>query len=319
MALIHHQFESIHPYYDGNGRTGRILNVLYLILNGIQDVPILYLSRYIINNKADYYRLLREVKEHGNWEEWLIYMIQGVTQTARETIELIEDMKEQMQQMKQLLRSNYRFYSHDLLNNLFKYPYTKIEFVMDDLGVSRGTASVRAEIEMNPSILGSECAATASVAAAFRAFAPSAPLSFELRTFYTGRDGNPHELFAILVNAEWGSHSAAVPSHMLHMIGPSEWYYHTNGDRPKFNPTRNIGMGRGDIFLHSEPRQPGYQYPCGPHDYTITPSTRSFGICVNGAIYGRGDKCMDGLVVGRLKDATGVIKALLGSCHFRYS
>jgi len=141
MAVIHYQFESIHPYYDGNGRTGRILNVLYLILNGIQDVPILYLSRYIINNKADYYRLLREVKEHGNWEEWLIYMIQGVTQTARETIELIEDMKEQMQQMKQLLRSNYRFYSHDLLNNLFKYPYTKIEFVMDDLGVSRVTAS----------------------------------------------------------------------------------------------------------------------------------------------------------------------------------
>ena len=141
MAVIHYQFESIHPYYDGNGRTGRILNVLYLILNGIQDVPILYLSRYIINNKADYYRLLREVKEHGNWEEWLTYMIQGVEQTARETITLIEDMKEQMQQMKQLLRSNYRFYSHDLLNNLFKYPYTKIEFVMDDLGVSRVTAS----------------------------------------------------------------------------------------------------------------------------------------------------------------------------------
>jgi Fic family protein len=141
MAVIHYQFESIHPYYDGNGRTGRILNVLYLILNGIQDVPILYLSRYIINNKADYYRLLREVKEHGNWEEWLIYMIQGVEQTARETIALIEDIKEQMQQMKQLLRSNYKFYSHDLLNNLFKYPYTKIEFVMDDLGVSRVTAS----------------------------------------------------------------------------------------------------------------------------------------------------------------------------------
>lgn len=99
---------------------------------------------------------------------------------------------------------------------------------------------------------------------------------------------------------------------MLHMIGPSAWYYHTNGDRPKFNPTRNIGMSLGDIFLHSEPRQPAFQYPCGPHAYAISPSTKSFGICVNAALHGCGDYCMDGLVVGRLKDAAGVIKTLLG-------
>jgi hypothetical protein len=184
-----------------------------------------------------------------------------------------------------------------------RYTATKI------FEISHGTASVRAEIEMIPSILVSECAATASVAAAFRAFVPSAPLSFELRDF------------AIIVNADWGAQTADIPSHMLHMIGPSEWSDHNcqTSPRPEFKPTRNIGMGCGDIFLHSEPRHPGYRYPCGPHAYTITPSTRSFGICVNGALYGRGYYCMDGLVVGRLKNATGVINALLSSCHLRYS
>jgi hypothetical protein len=180
-----------------------------------------------------------------------------------------------------------------------------------EISLMHGSAFVRAEIEMIPSIMMSECAATASVAAAFRAFVPSAPLTYKLRTFYTGHEGAPHELFAIIVSAEWGAQTVGIPSHMLHMIGPIEWMYHTNGDRPKFNPTRHIGMNIGDIFVHSEPRQPAYQYPCGPHAYTIKPNTKSFGICVGGR-GSRGDWCMDGLVIGRLKDAVGVINALLG-------
>ncbi len=141
MALIHFQFESIHPFYDGNGRTGRIINLLYLILSGLQKLPILYLSSHIIRNKPDYYRLLQGVRENGDWESWLIYMIDGVEKTARETIQLIEDLKVLMAEMKTLLRDNYKFYSQELLNNLFNHPYTKIEFIVRDLGVSRITAA----------------------------------------------------------------------------------------------------------------------------------------------------------------------------------
>jgi len=141
MALIHFQFESIHPFYDENGRTGRILNLLYLILSGLQKLPILYLSSHIIRNKPDYYRLLQGVRENGDWESWLIYMIDGVEKTARETIKLIEDLKVLMAEMKTLLRDNYKFYSQELLNNLFTHPYTKIEFIVRDMGVSRITAA----------------------------------------------------------------------------------------------------------------------------------------------------------------------------------
>lgn len=141
MAIIHFQFESIHPFYDGNGRTGRIINVLYLILTGMLDLPILYLSNYIIKNKGDYYRLLQEVRDYGNWEEWIVYMITGVQSTAVETIDLIRLIKLQMQDMKILLRSNYKFYSQELLNHLYQHPYTKIEFLESELGVSRVTAS----------------------------------------------------------------------------------------------------------------------------------------------------------------------------------
>jgi Fic family protein len=141
MAVVHFQFESIHPFYDGNGRTGRIINILYLILCGLQKLPILYLSSHIIRNKTDYYRLLQGVRENGNWESWLAYMIAGVENTARETIVLIENLKILMAEMKILLRDNYKFYSQKLLNNLFKHPYTKIEFIVRDLGVSRITAA----------------------------------------------------------------------------------------------------------------------------------------------------------------------------------
>jgi Fic family protein len=141
MAIIHYQFESIHPFYDGNGRTGRILNILYLILTGLQKLPILYLSNHIIQHKSDYYRLLQGVREKGDWESWISYMIRGVENTAKETIQLIEELKVLMAEMKNQLQNNYKFYSQELLHNLFAHPYTKIEFLVRDLGVSRITAA----------------------------------------------------------------------------------------------------------------------------------------------------------------------------------
>ncbi len=141
MAIIHFQFESIHPFYDGNGRTGRIINILYLIIQKLQSLPILYLSSYIIKNKSDYYRLLQEVREKNSWEEWILFIIHAVEKTSRETIELIIQIRELMMTYKYKLRDNYKFYSQDLLNNLFKHPYTKIEFIVNDLNVSRITAA----------------------------------------------------------------------------------------------------------------------------------------------------------------------------------
>jgi len=141
MAIIHFQFESIHPFYDGNGRTGRIMNILYLILQNLQNLPVLYLSSYIIRSKPEYYRLLQYIRETNNWEEWILYMVEGIEQTSVETIGLIRDMKELMLNFKNRLRDNYKFYSQDLLNNLFKHPYTKIEFIVNDLNVSRITAA----------------------------------------------------------------------------------------------------------------------------------------------------------------------------------
>ena len=141
MAIIHFQFESIHPFYDGNGRTGRIINILYLILENLQTLPILYLSNYIIKHKPEYYRYLQKVRDEDLWEDWVLFMIKGVEETARETIELIIKIKELMLDYKHRLRDNYKFYSQDLLNNLFTHPYTKIEFMVNDLGVSRLTAA----------------------------------------------------------------------------------------------------------------------------------------------------------------------------------
>lgn len=141
MAIMHHQFESIHPFYDGNGRTGRIINILFLIQKNLLDLPVLYLSRYIIKHKNDYYRLLQKVRQTGEWEEWIIYMLDGIEQTANESIILIGNIKNLMQQYKQTIRTQLpKIYNQDLLNNLFKYPYTKIEYMEKDLDISRSTA-----------------------------------------------------------------------------------------------------------------------------------------------------------------------------------
>ena len=142
MAIIHYQFESIHPFYDGNGRTGRIINILYLVLKELLEIPVLYLSRYIIRTKGDYYRLLQKVRVEDVWEDWILYMLEGVIQTSRETICIIQQIRHQMQDIKQKIkREAPHMYSKDLLELLFKHPYTKIDFIVDGLDVTRQTAS----------------------------------------------------------------------------------------------------------------------------------------------------------------------------------
>ena len=141
MALIHHQFESIHPFPDGNGRIGRVLNVLYLTHEELLDAPILYLSRAINRTKPDYYRLLQTVREEGAWEEWVIYMLGAVTETAISTLKLVSDIRDLMAEYKRRMRDDLpKIYSQDLLNNLFRHPYTRIDYVAHDLKVGRQTA-----------------------------------------------------------------------------------------------------------------------------------------------------------------------------------
>lgn len=141
MAIIHHQFESIHPFYDGNGRTGRIINILYLVQQGLLELPILYLSQYIIANKEDYYRLLQAVRDQGDWEAWVVYMLRGVEVTAKQSIALISAIRSTMREVKRQLREEHpKIYSQDLLNNIFRHPYTKIQIVADDLDVHPLTA-----------------------------------------------------------------------------------------------------------------------------------------------------------------------------------
>lgn len=142
MAVLHYQFESIHPFYDGNGRTGRILNLLHLVLHGLLDVPILYLSRAILNDKEVYYELLQRVRTEGCWEDWVLYMLRAVEKTSIETLQKVVAIRALMNTCKQRLRTeNPKVYSQELLNNLFRHPYTKVELVMRDCNVSRPTAS----------------------------------------------------------------------------------------------------------------------------------------------------------------------------------
>ncbi len=142
MAIIHYQFESIHPFYDGNGRSGRIINVLYLVLKDLLDIPILYLSGYIIKTKTDYYRLLQEVRTKNSYEEWILYMLEGVEQTAIETIRIIDEIKKEMLFVKNIiLEKTVKIYSKELVEIIFLHPYTKIDFLVNGLGISRQTAS----------------------------------------------------------------------------------------------------------------------------------------------------------------------------------
>ena len=142
LAVIHYQFESIHPFYDGNGRTGRIINVLYLVLKELLDSPILYLSRYIIRNKTAYYRLLQEVRAKNIWEDWILYMLEGIEQTAEETLTLIKKINAVVDQTAEYIKVKIpKVYSKELVDLLFFEFYTKIIFIEKGLGVSRKTAS----------------------------------------------------------------------------------------------------------------------------------------------------------------------------------
>lgn len=141
MALAHHQFESIHPFYDGNGRTGRIVNVLYLVKEGLLDIPVLYLSKHIVRTKARYYHLLQTVRDEDTWEDWVLYMLEAIEQTSTQTLTTIHAIKQALFDYKHRIRAQHKFYSQDLINNLFMHPYTKIDFVQRDLQVSRLTAT----------------------------------------------------------------------------------------------------------------------------------------------------------------------------------
>jgi Fic family protein len=141
MSLIHHQFESIHPFYDGNGRTGRIVNVLYLVKERLLDIPVLYLGSAIVRTKADYYRLLQAVRDQDAWEDWVLYMLGAIEQTAAQTIKTIHEINQAVLDYKHRIRSQHKFYSQDLINNLFNHPYTRIEYIERDLNVSRLTAT----------------------------------------------------------------------------------------------------------------------------------------------------------------------------------
>lgn len=141
MAMVHYQFESIHPFYDGNGRTGRIINVLYLVQKDLLNIPVLYLSRYIVRNKGEYYRLLQAVRDKGDWESWILYILEAVEQTSRQTISMVKSIARILIDYKHRIREGHKFYSQDLINNLFYHPYTKIDFLERDLNVSRLTAT----------------------------------------------------------------------------------------------------------------------------------------------------------------------------------
>ncbi len=147
MAIIHHQFESIHPFYDGNGRTGRIIAILYLVVNDLLDLPILYLSRYITHNKGEYYRLIQRIRDNDpdnaeDWEKWVLFILKGVEETAIETIRLVKSISALMAKYKNILKPLFgKQYKHELLNNLFFHPYTKIEFMERDMSVQRKTAA----------------------------------------------------------------------------------------------------------------------------------------------------------------------------------
>ena len=142
MAMIHYQFESIHPFYDGNGRTGRILNVLYLVLSCLLDSSILYLSNYINKNKSDYYRLFNEFREKNNYEDWIIYILKGIQETSKNTIDLIKMIQEEMELYRNKFREELpKVYSDELLDALFFEVYTKINYIESKCGVTRQTAA----------------------------------------------------------------------------------------------------------------------------------------------------------------------------------
>ena len=142
LAILHYQFESIHPFYDGNGRTGRILNILYLIINDLLDIPILYLSSYINENKADYYRLLNKVNKSDEWEEYILYILKAIEITSNRTIDKIHSINNLLSETIEIVQHKEpKIYRKELIELLFEQPYSKIENVVQKLSVERKAAS----------------------------------------------------------------------------------------------------------------------------------------------------------------------------------
>lgn len=146
LAVIHHQFESIHPFYDGNGRTGRIICILFLVLNQLLEIPVLYLSRYITQNKNEYYQLIQAVRDRDgaleDWKRWILFLLRGIEITAKHTISIVGGIRDLMARYKDVLRPAFgKVYRHELINHLFMQPYTKIEHMMRAMNVSRITAT----------------------------------------------------------------------------------------------------------------------------------------------------------------------------------
>ena len=142
MAVMHYQFEAIHPFPDGNGRTGRILNLLFLVEKGLLDVPVMFLSRYIIANRAAYYEGLRRVTELNDWENWLLYMLKAVESTAQQTFDQVTCIRALMEKVRdKVQREAPGVYSKDLVEAIFMHPYTKIQFLVEKGIAKRQTAS----------------------------------------------------------------------------------------------------------------------------------------------------------------------------------
>jgi Fic family protein len=142
MAVMHYQFEAIHPFADGNGRTGRILNLLFLVDKGLLDSPVLFLSRYFIANRTGYYDGLRQVTESRDWENWLLFMLRAVESTAQQTFDQVMRIRALMERVRERVqREAPNVYSKDLVEVIFRHPYTKIQFVVDAGIAKRQTAS----------------------------------------------------------------------------------------------------------------------------------------------------------------------------------
>lgn len=149
LALVHYQFEAIHPFPDGNGRTGRILNILFLVEQGLLGLPVLYLSRYIIDHKAAYYEGLRRVTEEGSWEDWVLYMLSAVEETSARTQDRINRILALMESVAELVKARAPgIYSKDLIEVVFQHPYCEIQFLeRAGLGTRQTCAKYLRELE----------------------------------------------------------------------------------------------------------------------------------------------------------------------------
>jgi Fic family protein len=142
MTMLHYQFEAIHPFSDGNGRTGRILNVLYLCKEKLIDLPVIYLSKYILDNKNDYYKFLREVTENKKWESWILFMLDGVNETAKLTLQKVNAIYEEyLFVIEKVKEQASDIYTHELIEVIFNQPYCKIAILEEKKIASRNTAS----------------------------------------------------------------------------------------------------------------------------------------------------------------------------------